>query len=112
MLTLPDAELDQLLAGVRAKTPRIEAAFRAMAEEIPGVVRPRALGMMGAVDLGGRDYLAGNGWKVYEAALRRGVMLRPLGSTVYIAPMLTLPDAELDHLLGVVRECLIELNGR
>jgi len=102
---------EEVIAGVRARAPRIEAAFRAMAEEIPGVVRPRALGMMGAVDLGEGGYLAGSGWRVYEAALRRNVLLRPLGSTVYIAPMLTLPEAELEALLGVVRECLLEVAG-
>lgn len=102
---------EDVVAQVRARAPRIEAAFRALAEEVPGVVRPRALGMMGAVDLGEGGYMAGSGWRVYEAALRRGVVLRPLGSTVYIAPMLTLPDAELELLLGVVRESLLEVAG-
>src|SRR5690606_40305410 len=78
---------EDVIARVQARAPKIEAAFREMAETLPGLERPRALGMMGAVDLGDRGYLAASGWKVYEAALRRGVVLRPLGSTVYIAPM-------------------------
>ena len=82
-----------------------------MAEEIPGVVRPRALGMTGAVDVGAATNLAGSGWRVYEAASSGGRCCGPFGSTVYIAPMLTLPDAELDLLLAVVRECLVEVAG-
>ena len=102
---------EDAIARVQARAPKIEAAFRELADTLPGLERPRALGMMGAVDLGGGGYLAGSGWKVYEAALRRGVVLRPLGSTVYIAPMLTLPDADLDLLLGVVRESIAEVVG-
>ena len=83
-----------------------------MAATIPGLVRPRAVGMVGAVDLGGGGYLAKGGWRVYEAARRRGLYLRPMGDTVYIAPALTISDADLDELLSGVEASLQEVAGR
>ena len=68
--------------------------------------------MIGAVDLVREDrsgYLAEVGWRVYEAARRRGVYLRPLGNVVYVAPPLNIPDADLEELLGKVREAIEEV---
>jgi adenosylmethionine-8-amino-7-oxononanoate aminotransferase len=71
---------------------------------VPGVRRTRALGMIGAADLGDAGYGGRLGWRVYDEALARGVYLRPLGDTVYVTPSLTIGDAELDHLLAVLEE--------
>ncbi|WP_224240291.1 adenosylmethionine--8-amino-7-oxononanoate transaminase [Hyalangium gracile] len=96
---------------VARKAPRVKAAFERMAGTIPGLVRPRAIGMVGAVDLGSGGYLANGGWRVYEAARRRGLYLRPLGDTVYIAPALNIPDEALDALLQGVEDSLREVAG-
>ncbi|WP_224372038.1 adenosylmethionine--8-amino-7-oxononanoate transaminase [Hyalangium versicolor] len=97
---------------VARKAPRVKAAFERMAETIPGLERPRALGMVGAVDLGSGGYFANSGWRVYEAARRRGLYLRPLGNTVYITPALNIPDESLDELLHGVEDSLREVAGR
>jgi adenosylmethionine-8-amino-7-oxononanoate aminotransferase len=72
--------------------------------------------MIGAVDLdesgGPSGYLASAGWRVYEAARRRGVYLRPLGNVVYVTPPLNIPDADLAELLGKVREAIEEVVKR
>ncbi|XXF78475.1 adenosylmethionine--8-amino-7-oxononanoate transaminase [Myxococcaceae bacterium GXIMD 01537] len=102
---------EDVLGQVARKAPRIAAAFQRMADTIPGLQRPRALGMVGAVDLGGGGYLAKGGWRVYEAARRRGLYLRPLGDTVYIAPALNIPDDALDALLAGVEDSLREVSG-
>lgn len=100
---------EDVLGQVARKAPKVKAAFERMAATLPGLVRPRAIGMVGAVDLGGGGYLASSGWRVYEAARRRGLYLRPLGDTVYIAPALNIPDAALDELLGGVEDSLREV---
>ena len=73
----------------------------------------RDRGMVGAVDLVGEaspfegeaaDYLGAAGWRVYREARARGAYLRPLGSTVYVCPPLTISDAELDSLLDIFSE--------
>jgi adenosylmethionine-8-amino-7-oxononanoate aminotransferase len=93
---------ERILEGAQPKAARIAAAFRGFAE-LPGVARTRALGMTGALDLDtGGGYLGLGGWRVYEEARRRGAYLRPLGDTVYVAPPLNIPDADLDELLDIV----------
>nr|WP_286202734.1 adenosylmethionine--8-amino-7-oxononanoate transaminase [Comamonas sp. JC664] len=103
---------EDVLGQVARKAPRVKAAFERMAASIPGLVRPRAVGMVGAVDLGSGGYLARGGWRVYEAARRRGLYLRPMGDTVYIAPALNISEEDLDELLSGVEASLREVAGR
>ncbi len=93
---------EDVVAQVQRKAPRVRACFERIASSVRGASNPRACGLVGALDLGEGGYLARAGWRVYEAAKKRGVYLRPLGDTVYIAPPLTIPDDVLDELLEVV----------
>jgi len=104
-------EEEKVLENAAPKAARIERAFSALGA-LPGVVRTRALGMIGALDLAGdAGYLARAGWRVYEEARRRGACLRPLGNVVYVAPPLVIGDAELDELLGIVAESVAAVAG-
>jgi adenosylmethionine---8-amino-7-oxononanoate aminotransferase len=95
---------EAVLERAAAKAERIARAFAELAG-LPGVERTRALGMVGALDLGGPSgYLAAAGWRVYEEARARGAYLRPLGNVVYVTPALNIPDADLDALLEIVAE--------
>jgi adenosylmethionine-8-amino-7-oxononanoate aminotransferase len=96
-----DERVLELAAG---KAARIAAAFEGF-RSLPGVVETRSLGMIGALDLAGsKHYLEPRGKLVSAQAKQRGAYLRPLGNTIYIAPSLNIPDAELDELLGIVEE--------
>ena len=103
---------EQVLERAAPKGQAIAGAFAALAD-LPKISSVRALGMIGAVDLdetdGAAGYLAPIGWRVYEAALRRGLYLRPLGNVVYVAPPLNIEDGDLDELLGKVREAIEEV---
>lgn len=94
---------EDIPAQVSQKAPRIADAFARMGE-LPGVVRTRSLGMIGALDLGGDGYLARTGWRVFEEARARGIYLRPMGDTVYVTPPLNIPDGDLTTLLEGVEE--------
>jgi adenosylmethionine-8-amino-7-oxononanoate aminotransferase len=94
---------EDVLGQVARRAPRVAAAMERL-RAVPGVRRTRALGMIGAADLGDAGYGGRLGWRVYDEALARGVYLRPLGDTVYVTPSLTIGDAELDHLLAVLEE--------
>jgi adenosylmethionine---8-amino-7-oxononanoate aminotransferase len=97
-------EEELVLERAALKAERIAAAFASFAD-ISGVTTTRSLGMIGALELGGRQgYLERSGLRVYHEALRRGAYLRPLGNIVYIAPPLNIADADLDELLGIVAE--------
>lgn len=103
---------EQILQGIVPKARKIERAFAALGE-LPNVHQARSLGMMGAVNLkaseGGQGYLGQLGWRVSELARARGVLLRPLGEVVYVAPPVNIPDADLDELLEAVREAVIKV---
>jgi adenosylmethionine-8-amino-7-oxononanoate aminotransferase len=94
-------EDERVLEKAQAKAPRIARAFERLAE-VPGVAGVRALGMIGAADLGSGAYLGEKGWRVYEEAKKRGAYLRPLGDTVYVCPPLTISDTDLVSLLDVL----------
>ena len=97
-------EEECVLERAASKAQRIRRAF-AEFSAIPGVVASRSLGMIGALELGGRKgYLERSGLRVYHEALRRGAYLRPLGNVVYIAPPLNISDADLDELLTIVQD--------
>ena len=93
---------EDIIAKLQPKAARIRQTFEELAT-LPGVARGRSLGMTGAIDLrGDGGYLGGGGWRVFDEALARGVYLRPLGDTVYVAPPLNIDDAVLSELLDVV----------
>jgi adenosylmethionine---8-amino-7-oxononanoate aminotransferase len=97
-----------ILDGVVTRAARIGERFAALRGR-PGVARPRSLGMVAAVDLGGGGYGGQAGWRFYQAALRRGLYLRPLGDTVYMCPPFTIGEAELERLLDGFMESLDEV---
>jgi adenosylmethionine-8-amino-7-oxononanoate aminotransferase len=100
---------EAVLEGVANKAPKIRRAMYDLAC-LPGVSNPRALGMMGAVQLGAAsDYLQPQGKRVAALARKAGVYLRPLGNVIYVAPALNIEDAALDSLLAVVGECVAEV---
>ncbi len=94
---------EQIVDGVRSGADQLRRAFASIAE-IDGVRRFRTLGLVGAVDVGDGGYGGQTGWRVFEAALERGVFLRPLGDTVYVTPPLNTSEEDLAFLLDVLHE--------
>jgi adenosylmethionine---8-amino-7-oxononanoate aminotransferase len=66
---------------------------------------PRRIGTIAALDLNAADagYLASIGPKLYAFFLQRGILLRPLGNTVYVMPPYCTTDAELDLIYDAIR---------
>ncbi len=98
-------EEEAILQNAVPKMRRIAEFFESF-QNYEGVQKPRALGMIGALDLDGdaTGYLAHAGWEVYAEARRRGAYLRPLGNVVYMTPALTISDTELCRLLEIFQE--------
>jgi adenosylmethionine-8-amino-7-oxononanoate aminotransferase len=98
---------EDVLRAARESAPIIASAFEEMSM-IPGTAHPRSLGMMGAIDVGPTDYYGDVGWRVFEAARRRGVYLRPIGNAVYVVPPLNIPRDVLETLLSIVHASVEE----
>jgi adenosylmethionine-8-amino-7-oxononanoate aminotransferase len=66
----------------------------------------RRIGTIAALDLRARDagYLATIGPALYEFFISRGLLLRPLGNTIYILPPYCIEASELDALYAAIDE--------
>ncbi len=95
---------ERVVEGVAERSRRIRETFEAIAAAHPEALRPRAIGMIGAIDLASdASYLGGLGWRASAKARELGAYLRPLGDVVYLAPPLNIPLADLDELCDIVK---------
>ncbi|MCC5814913.1 MAG: adenosylmethionine--8-amino-7-oxononanoate transaminase [Leptospira sp.] len=82
-----------------------------LASALPNLVRDmRVLGGILAFeveqDLGPDEYLNPLGRRIREACLERGVLIRPLGNTVYLTPSYHIGQDSLDQIFSVLRDVL------
>ncbi|KAF0811937.1 Adenosylmethionine-8-amino-7-oxononanoate aminotransferase [Andreprevotia sp. IGB-42] len=92
---LDQFEADDVLTSNRDKAQRWHALFMPLAQH-PQVQHFRRCGMIWAFEV--QD--AGNGFalRLFQAALARGILLRPIGNTVYFMPPYVLGDNEANFL--------------
>ena len=107
-------ESDGVLSRNRATAARMTALAAPLAE-LPHVADVRQAGMILAFELtrGGDRRNAFDpslrvGLRAYRAALERGVVLRPLGDTLYWMPPYCIDDAQLELLARVTRDAILE----
>ena len=70
----------------------------------------RRTGMVAAVELHGYAPQERIGLKVYEYALSKGVLLRPLGPVVYFMPPYIIEEEELRYVMQTAYEAVSALN--
>ena len=75
---------------------------------VPGITNPRQCGTIIAVDYagGGEGYLSDLAPKLLRFFRERDVLLRPLGSTVYVMPPYCIEDADLQRVHEVMAEAV------
>ena len=98
---------EEILGAVAANGPRLAAALAALASERRCLRAVRGCGMVAAVDLfapggGALDPRRRTGYRVYQEAVRRGALLRPLGDTMYLFPPLNTTPGEIDALAAIL----------
>ena len=98
-----------VLANVAERSSQLSTLLRARLRPT-GVVREiRVRGLMAGVDLASPEPSARWGRRVCAAAVRRGVLLRPLGDVVVVMPPLTVTAAEVERIVDVLAESLAEV---
>jgi adenosylmethionine---8-amino-7-oxononanoate aminotransferase len=99
-----------VLANVAARAAELEAALGTLAAH-PGVAALRQRGLMVGVELAPPGPGLRWGRRVCAGAVRRGVLLRPLGDVVVVMPPLTVSAEEINRIAGALTAALDEVAG-
>jgi adenosylmethionine-8-amino-7-oxononanoate aminotransferase len=93
----------ELLDNVRARAEQLEKALAGRIAPHPLVKEVRQQGLMCGIELLPGDR---RGRRVCAGAVRRGVLLRPLGDVVVIMPPLTITEDEIVRIIDVLEAAL------
>lgn len=102
------AERD-VLANVRARAAGLRRLLDRRVAPHPAVAEVRSQGLMVGVEVAPPAPGLRWGRRVCAAAVRRGVLLRPLGDVVVLMPPLTVTDAEVEQIVDVLAASLDEV---
>jgi adenosylmethionine-8-amino-7-oxononanoate aminotransferase len=113
---------DDIPARVDRLTHTLTARVRDIADRINHARLPiacrhvRGLGGLAALDLSRPDGRPlpptdRTGYRVYQHAVRRGALLRPLGDTLYLLPPLNTPDDLLDRMADTMHDAIRDHAG-
>lgn len=101
--------------GTLTKIAHIQARHEAFAAQLASnkqVTGVRVLGTVIAFEVGeGGSYFHNLRDRMYDYFIERGVLLRPLGNTLYILPPYCISDAELDKVYNAIEELLADLTN-
>ena len=100
-----------VLSNVRERSEQLRALLTERVQPLEEVVDVRLCGLMGAVELAPGAPGARRGRRACAAAVRRGVLLRPLGDVVVLMPPLSITESEIETIVAVLVESVQEVIG-
>jgi adenosylmethionine---8-amino-7-oxononanoate aminotransferase len=100
-----------VLAAVRARAAQLAELLAARVAGRPGVREVRQRGLMVGVELAPPGPGLRWGRRVCAGAVRRGVLLRPLGDVVVLMPPLTITEGEVERMVAALAAALDEVTG-
>lgn len=110
LATLELFEQDDVINANRALAARMRSSTAHLVDH-PNVAEVRQHGMILAIEMvkdkasrEAFDWKERRGLRVYQHALTRGALLRPLGNVVYMMPPYVITEAQLDFLAQVATE--------
>ncbi|MBD3799889.1 MAG: adenosylmethionine--8-amino-7-oxononanoate transaminase [Campylobacterales bacterium] len=106
--TLDIFELDNVIEANRKLSAMMAEGLKRF-ESLPNVKSVRQTGMVAAVELQGYAPEERIGLKVFDFALTRGVLLRPLGPVVYFMPPYIINEEELTYVMDTAYEAITSL---
>lgn len=100
-----------VLANVNARGHELGTLIGDRVAPLAGVRAVRRHGLMVGVELEPTTEGLRWGRRVSAAAVRRGVLLRPLGDVVVLMPMLTSTPDEIDRITSTLADAIAEVTG-
>jgi adenosylmethionine-8-amino-7-oxononanoate aminotransferase len=98
-----------VLANVLARAAQLDALLSRSLSDSPAVAAVRQRGLMVGVELSPPGPRRRWGRRVCAAAVRRGVLLRPLGDVVVVMPPLTITADEIERIVSTLADALAEV---
>ncbi|MBR6722016.1 adenosylmethionine--8-amino-7-oxononanoate transaminase [bacterium] len=85
-------------------------------ENLPYVGEVRHIGLINAIELVKNKTTKEPfeselrvGYQIYKKALKKGVLLRPLGNIIYFNPPLIIERGDMDFVTDISKECMLEV---
>jgi len=100
-----------VLASVRQRSATLSRLLDERVAGMPAVGAVRQRGLMAGIELAPPSDGLRWGRRVCAAAVRRGVLLRPLGDVVIVMPPLTITDAELTRIVETLAASITEVTA-
>ncbi|WP_163563795.1 adenosylmethionine--8-amino-7-oxononanoate transaminase [Helicobacter suis] len=99
--------------GVVVKNQKLSLAIQAIMQEylagLKGVVNLRACGMVFAFELEGYTRDLRLSLAIFQRALQKGLLLRPLNNTIYFMPAYIITQEQVQKAMQTIREVVLEL---
>jgi adenosylmethionine---8-amino-7-oxononanoate aminotransferase len=102
-------ERDDVLGNVRARADQLETLLTRSVAPVPAVAAVRQRGLMVGIELSPPRPGLRWGRRICAGAVRRGVLLRPLGDVVVVMPPLTVTADEIVRIVSTLAEALLEV---
>jgi adenosylmethionine-8-amino-7-oxononanoate aminotransferase len=102
-------EANDVLANVRARSDELRTLLADRIASLPAVRDVRLCGLMGGIELGSPADGLRWGRRVSAAAVRRGVLIRPLGDVVVLMPPLTITPEEIHQIVHTLADAIDEV---
>ncbi len=99
---------EQVLNTVNKKGAYLKKQAQKLFKDKPYIKEYRHIGLIGALEL--KDIAPGEriGRQIYEIALKKGVLIRPIGNIIYFMPPYVITEEEIDTLLKVCLDSIEE----
>jgi adenosylmethionine-8-amino-7-oxononanoate aminotransferase len=98
-----------VLANVRERSDELRGLLHDRVASKPAVREVRLEGLMGGVELAPPENGLRWGRRVSAAAVKRGVLLRPIGDTVILMPPLTITSPEIHRIVSALSDSIDEV---
>ncbi len=108
--TLDIFENENILKKNREKIAFIASELNRF-KELEEVISIRQTGMIAAVELKEYPISFRVSLRIFEYALKKGVILRPLGSVIYVMPPYIISNEELKKVFDVAYEAIVSLKS-
>ena len=109
-------ESGKIQEELKEKTPYFNNLIKEKFLNHKNVGEVRSIGLINAIELvknkTTKEGFSSNlriGYQIYKKALKKGVLLRPLGNVIYFNPPLIIDKSDMDYVVNIAFECMSEV---